>query len=85
MERENMIMYQLLKTLRFISIIGSITNIFLLLLNLSIILIFNSLEHILALSWKSFFIITMITLISSILGYFLHGQKIKIKKIFHIA
>ena len=53
MERENMIMYQLLKTLRFISIIGSITNIFLLLLNLSIILIFNSLEHILALSWKS--------------------------------
>lgn len=83
MERENMIMYQLLKTLRFISIIGSITNIFLLLLNLSIILIFNSLEHILALSWKSFSIITMITLISSILGYFLHGQKIKIKKRVH--
>ncbi len=76
-------MYQLLKTLRFISIIGSITNIFLLLLNLSIILIFNSLERILALSWKSFFIITIITLISSILGYFLHGQKKKIKKRAH--
>ena len=76
-------MYQLLKTLRFISIVGSITNIFILLLNLSIILIFNSLEPILALSWKSFFIITMITLISSILGYFLHGQKIKIKKRVH--
>lgn len=74
-------MYQLLKILRFISIIGSIVNIFLLLLNLSIILIFNSLERILALSWKSFFIITMITLISSILGYFLHGQKTKIKKL----
>lgn len=73
-------MYQLLKTLRFISIVGSITNIFILLLNLSIILIFNSLEPILALSWKSFFIITMITLISSILGYFLHGQKIKVKR-----
>lgn len=73
-------MYQLLKILRFISIIGSIVNIFLLLLNLSIIFILNSLEPILALSWKCFFIMMMITLMSSILGYFLHEPKTKIKK-----
>ncbi len=74
-------MYQLLKTFRFISIVGSLVSILLLILNLLTMFIFNHWSNSLNNSWKIFFITIIFTLFSSIMGYLLHEKIIKTKRL----
>ena len=70
-------MINYLRILRFISIIGSLLNVSLLLFNVALIFLFKNTQTILTQTWKLIFYCTTLTLLASVLGYLFHPKRVK--------